>query len=109
MKQEYEDLVNRYVEKLLEGTRHTFNFWVGNNIGGVASIGFNIFMTFDEIRYCVDNNVSVDKYEEFQEYVVDQHFKLPKEQKYKDYITEKYLRSQVMQFKNWLVWNPEEE
>jgi hypothetical protein len=102
MRKEFEKLVAKYVDKLLEGTDYKLDFWVADVIGGVAAIDFDVYMSFDDIRYCVDNNISVEKYYDYQEWTVKEHFKKPEKKQYKDYVTEKFLKSSVMNFKSWI-------
>ena len=102
LQKEFEKLATKYVDKLIAGTDHKLDFWVADAIGGVAAIDFDIYIGFDEIMYCVDNNISIEQFYDYQEWVVEEYFKKPEEDKYRDYITEKYLKSSVMNFRNWL-------
>ena len=102
LQKEFEMLVAKYVDKLLENGNHKLDFWVANVVGGVAAIDFDVYIGFDEIRYCVDNNISVNKFYEYQEWMVEEYFKKPEKDKYKDYANDKHLKSSVMNFKNWL-------
>ena len=97
----FEGLVKEYLEAILTG-EYYFDYWIGDEIGGVACISNEIFIGFDEIRFCVDNNILLDVFWDYQDWIVDEHFKKPKEDKCKDFVTEKYLKNSVMNFKNWL-------
>ena len=42
--------------------------WVGDEIGGVFCYEGEIFIDFDDIRLCVENNVSEDVFREYLDY-----------------------------------------
>ena len=44
-------------------------WWIGDDIGGVYCNGDMYCITFDEIRYIVDNGISKDEFLEYEEYV----------------------------------------
>lgn len=45
-----------------------FGWWVGDEIGGVFCLEDDTFINMDEIRYCVDNNIDYDTYQDYLEY-----------------------------------------
>jgi hypothetical protein len=50
-----------------DGTQN-FGWWVGDEVGSIYCLEDDTFIDMDDIRYCVDNNVSRDTYEEYTEY-----------------------------------------
>jgi len=77
IKRDYEKACNNYLNQLFidwglvdnddDGTRN-FGWWVGDEVGGVYCLEDDTFLNMDEIRYCVDNNVSRETYEDYQDY-----------------------------------------
>lgn len=82
LRQEYMELADRYaVEfslKYLEGSDY---YWVGNEIGGMIEI-CDYFVSYDTIRYSIDNNVSDEDLFSWINYgitlgSIDQRIKVP--------------------------------
>lgn len=66
LKKRYQDICNIYLQEFI--TKHDFpceydsnDVWVGNNPGTVAMLG-DFFVSFDDIRYDIDNNIPEEKY-----------------------------------------------
>ncbi|MBC8486556.1 MAG: hypothetical protein H8D45_11005 [Bacteroidetes bacterium] len=102
LQKRYDSLVGEYVDKLTEGTDYVLEYWVCDEIGGVVAISSDVYITFDEIKYCVDNGISIDQYGEYQDWAIEEHFKKPEKEQYRDYVKDKYITSSFMNFKSWL-------
>jgi len=98
---EYINIVEKYLVKFLESSDDYLDFWVSDEIGGMACISYDLFIDFDSIRYCVDNKISVNTYREYQEDTLERYFKDPKND-YRDYVKEKYFTNSFPNFQNWL-------
>lgn len=73
LKKNFEDAANGYVEALLAMYEFDafYGYWIANKVGEVYAYGDRHFFNFDDIRYLVDNNVSLDVFEEWEEYCLD--------------------------------------
>lgn len=47
-------------------------YWVGDEKGGITEI-CDLFLSYDNIRYCVDNNIAYDELSEWYDYTVMIH------------------------------------
>lgn len=67
----YEKACNDYVAALLKQWEldGRNGWWIGD-IGGVYAYGDVVFLSIDDIRYCVDNNVTYETYMDYQDYNV---------------------------------------
>ena len=76
IKKAYESACQDYLRQLLadwgfynEETKEICEgWWVGDEIGGLFCLEDDTFISMDDIKYCVDNNVGHDTYQEFQDY-----------------------------------------
>ena len=68
----YEKACNDYVEALLKQWEldGRNGWWIADDIGGVYAYGDVVFLGIDDIRYCVDNNVTYETYMDYQDYNV---------------------------------------
>ena len=57
LKQEYIDIVDKYLFAFIRKQNIKFDGWVGNDIGGVAQFIEQYYFDFDDIRMDIDNNV----------------------------------------------------
>lgn len=54
-------------------------YWVGNEVGGVVCLNDDWFINMDNVRYCVDNDVSLMEYDLWSQYINNvEEFNLPK-------------------------------
>ena len=62
--------VNAYLEELLRMFEWDayYGYWVSDDVGGIYMYGDNDSLSFDEIRYIVDNNISLHTIEEWKDY-----------------------------------------
>lgn len=72
LKEQWEAVCNGYLLELANMWELDcfYGYWIGNEIGGVYAYGDSIFINIDDIRYCVENNVSYETYQDWQEYCV---------------------------------------
>ena len=74
IKMNYETACYEYLKRLLfnwgygDCTVSSVGWWVGDDIGGLFCFEDDTFINMDEIRYCVDNDVSQETYNEYIEY-----------------------------------------
>lgn len=77
LKEQWENACNAYLLELHnmwdldhDLTPKGYGYWIGDEVGGVYVYGDSIFINIDDIRYCVENNVSYETYQDWQEYCV---------------------------------------
>lgn len=75
IKNKYETACNEYLKALfvqwqLEDCSY---FWVSDYIGGVCCIDEDLFIGIEDIRYCVDNGIDYDTYQNYVEYTTKCH------------------------------------
>ena len=78
IKKAYENACQDYLTQLLtdwgfydDDMKETcMGWWVGDEIGGLFCLEDDIFINMDDIRYCVDNDISFEIYQDFQDYNV---------------------------------------
>lgn len=70
LRQNYEDACNGYLSTLCKqwGISQKDGYWISNEVGGLYCHGESIFINMWEIIFCVENNVSMDKYMDYLEY-----------------------------------------
>lgn len=73
IKKEYDKVCSEYLDKLFEdwgvyGEVKKAGWWVADDIGGVFCLEDDIFINMDDIRYCVDNNVDYQTYQDYLDY-----------------------------------------
>lgn len=70
----FEEVCNGYLLELCrmwELDCEKYGFWIGDDVGGTFSYGdTGLFISMDDIRYCVINNVTYSEYLEWLEYCV---------------------------------------
>ena len=57
LREEYADIVNKYIRAFEDKHDTLLEFWVADQIGTIAVIGDNFF-NFQDIRYDIDNRVN---------------------------------------------------
>lgn len=70
LKNEFDLLANEYVKIFCEKQDMYFDFWVGDEIGGVASVG-DYFFNLDDIRYDIDSKIKKGEILDWQDYVIE--------------------------------------
>ena len=79
IKTEFESVCNAYLSLLIkdwgytnEGENvNTLGWWVADEVGGLYCFQDDLFISMDDIRYCVDNNVSEETYLEYIDYNIE--------------------------------------
>lgn len=74
LRQDYEKAVNGYLNELLRMWELDayYGYWIGDDVGGVLDYGGGAFtIGMDDIIYCVENDVTREQYDEWQEYICD--------------------------------------
>lgn len=63
---EWKVLCNVYLKKFCDKHEYTYeqNCWVANDPGTIANIG-DMFVSMENIRYDIDNNISEEKFEKW--------------------------------------------
>lgn len=87
LKEQYEKACNAWLSQLLDNWNLSYKdgFWVSDEVGGVYFHEADFSLNMDEIIFCVENDVTLDKYWEFLEYIQrceKYNFKIPKLQSY---------------------------
>lgn len=72
LKENYENACNDYVQALLTlwGVDYRYGYWVGSEVGGVYDCDGWIFLNMQDVAYCVENGVTSEEYEQWQDYCV---------------------------------------
>ena len=87
LKKQFEKAVNDYVDSLLfmwDADKY-YGYFVSDEVGGVYVHEAGFSLNMDEIIFCVENDVAIEKYWEFVEYIqkCDRYnFKKPNLQSY---------------------------
>ncbi len=73
LREEYEKVCNAYVLELMNmyGLDGKNGYWIGNDVGGTFAYGDLYYFGFIEIRYIVENNVSLQTYSEWMDYCAE--------------------------------------
>lgn len=74
LQNKFEEVCNGYLLELCNmwdiNAKSYDGFWVGDEIGGTFAYGETLFINMDDIKYCVENNVSYSEYMEWLDYCV---------------------------------------
>ena len=72
LKENYEKACNDYVRALLTlwDADYKYGYWVGDEVGGVYDCDGWIFINMQDVVYCVENGVTSEEYEKWQDYCV---------------------------------------
>lgn len=73
LREQWEKACNDYMKELLRVWElDTFYaYWVGEDVGGVLDYDGAFSISMEEIIFCVENDVTEDQYEEWQNYNCD--------------------------------------
>lgn len=55
MKQKFKEAVNEYILAFCLKQDIDWDYWIGNDVGGVACFG-DLYLNFDDIRFDIDSN-----------------------------------------------------
>lgn len=77
LKHRYLSLCEEYRKKFVEhyfteeeDVVPTESFWVGGDAGGILCVNDDVFLGFDQIRYCIDNDVEYEDLMEWYDYTL---------------------------------------
>ena len=73
LRKKFEEVCNGYLLELCnmwELDAMAYGDWIADEVGGTWAYGDNVFIDFDNIRYCVENNVSYSTYMDWLDYCV---------------------------------------
>ena len=73
LQNKFEEVCNGYLLELCnmwDLSAKPYGDWICNEVGGTWCYGENLFIDFDNIKYCVDNNVSYSTYMDWLDYCV---------------------------------------
>ena len=72
LKENFIDIVNDYMNAWCEkhGYDYEEDMWVGNDYGGVCAVG-DLFVSFDDVRYDIDNDLPEKTFEDWYWYSLD--------------------------------------
>lgn len=71
LKKNFELTANGYLNVLCSKWEldKDYGYWIGDEIGGLYDVSDGyVTITYDDIRYCVENDVSLEEYNDWQEY-----------------------------------------
>jgi len=75
LRKKFSDVCNEYLFEFCANYELVYNAyaWVADEPGTVACIG-DYYVGFDDIRYCVDNNVPFDTWIQHYDYLIDAEY-----------------------------------
>ena len=59
LERKYNKIVNKYCKTFANNNEIDFEGWIGGRIGEIAEFG-DYFFDFHEIKFCVENDISID-------------------------------------------------
>lgn len=73
-KSEFEKIANSYVHGFSKKQGLEFDFWVGDEVGGIASFNHEYFINYDDIRMDLDDTVKKGVITEWYWHVMPESF-----------------------------------
>lgn len=72
LKQRLIEVVNDYMEAWCDKHEYQYedDMWVGNDYGGICAVG-DLFVSFDDVRYDVDNDLPEEIFEDWYWYSLE--------------------------------------
>lgn len=70
LKKQYEQVCNQYVKLFCEKHFVDLEFWVGDEVGGIASFGCVFYFNYEDIRYDIENKIRKGAIFEWLEYTL---------------------------------------
>lgn len=75
LSEQYANLCNKYIKKLFgEDYESYYSFWIGDESGGVFCYS-DQYYSFDDIMFAVNNDVSIEKLDEYNDYTLENYYK----------------------------------
>lgn len=73
LRRQYDAACNGYVTELLRMWEldSFYGYWIGDDVGGVYDYGGAFTIGMEDIIYCVENDVTEEQYQEWQEYICE--------------------------------------
>ena len=73
LRRQYDAACNGYVTELLRMWELDgfYGYWIGDDVGGVYDYGGAFSIGMEDIIYCVENDVTEEQYQEWQEYICE--------------------------------------
>ena len=73
LRRQYDAACNGYVTELLRMWELDgfYGYWIGDDVGGVYDYGGAFTIGMEDIIYCVENDVTEEQYQEWQEYICE--------------------------------------
>jgi hypothetical protein len=71
LKQEYDIVCSEYIKKFVKKHGYQFNFWVANDVGGIACFIDQYFFNFSDIRYDLDKKCPKGMIFKWQDYCIE--------------------------------------
>ena len=71
LKTEYERICNAYIEEFTAKQGYEFDYWVGNEVGGIASFIEQYYFSMADIAYDLHNECKEGLIFEWQDYCID--------------------------------------
>lgn len=71
LKAEYERICNAYIEEFTAKQGHEFDYWVGNEVGGVASFIEQYYFNMADIAYDLHNSCKKGLIFKWQDYCLE--------------------------------------
>ena len=88
LKKDFERVANDYIKMLcaLWELDEYYGYWIGDEIGGLYDFADGyVTINYDDIRYCIDNDVKLEEYVDWQNYIVFCHEYHQKAPNFKSY------------------------
>ena len=76
LKKDFERVADGYIKMLcaLWKLDEDYGYWIGDEIGGLYDFADGyVTINYDDIRYCINNNVKLEEYVDWQNYIVFCH------------------------------------
>lgn len=80
LKEQYEQAVNRYIEKFVKKHGYEFTDWVADEVGGIAVFIEQYYFNFTDIKYDIDNKVKKGLIFQHQDDSVEHHLTVNQEE-----------------------------
>ena len=73
LRQDYEDVCSRYIKAFVRKQEIRFDYWIGGDIGGVASFIEQYCFNLSDIVFDIDNKCEPGLILSWQDYCIDEH------------------------------------
>lgn len=73
LKEDYEIACNNYIKEFVKKQKYKFDYWIADEVGGIASFIEQYYFNFSDIKYDIDNNIKKGVIFEWQDSYVDNY------------------------------------